>query len=56
MLRQFPTALKLRDRALDITPYDPDVMAEKATIYQAQGHLQDASRLLSGIDEQTPIG
>ena len=30
MLRQFPAALKLYDRALDITPNDPDVMAEKA--------------------------
>ena len=30
MLRQFPPALKLYDRALDITPNDPDVMASKA--------------------------
>ena len=29
MLRQFPAALKLYDRALDITPNDPDVMAAK---------------------------
>ena len=43
MLRQFPAALKLYDRALDITPDDPDVMASKASIYQAQGNLQ-ASR------------
>jgi serine/threonine protein kinase len=54
MLRQFPTALKLYDRVLDITPTDRDAMATKAGIYQAQGNLQDASRLLSGIDEQTP--
>jgi serine/threonine protein kinase/Tfp pilus assembly protein PilF len=54
MLRQFPAALKLYDRALDITPYDPDVMAAKARIYQAQGNLQEAARFLSGITEQTP--
>jgi TolB-like protein/Tfp pilus assembly protein PilF len=54
MLRQFPTALKLRDRALDITPNDPDVMAAKAGIYQAQGNLQEAAKLLSEVNEQTP--
>ena len=53
MLRQFPTALKLYDRALDITPNDPDLMAAKAGIYQAQGNLQEAARFLSGINEQT---
>ena len=47
MLRQFPAALKLYDRALDITPDDPDVMASKASIYQAQGNLQEAARFLS---------
>ena len=55
MLRQFPAALKLYDRALDITPNDPDVMAAKASIYQAQGNLQEAAKLLSEINEQTPI-
>ena len=54
MLRQFPAALKLYDRALDITPNDPDVMASKACIYQAQGNLQEAARLLSEIKRQTP--
>ena len=54
MLRQFPTALKLYDRALDITPNDPDMMAKKASIYQAQGNLQEAAKLLFGINEQTP--
>jgi serine/threonine protein kinase/tetratricopeptide (TPR) repeat protein len=54
MLRQFPAALKLYDRTLDITPNDPRVMASKASIYQAQGNLQEASRLLSAIDEQSP--
>ena len=56
MLRQFPTALKLYDRALDITPNDPDVMAAKASIYLAQGNLQEAARFLSEINEQTPAG
>ena len=56
MLRQFPAALKLYDRALDITPNDPDVMAAKAGIYQAQGNLQEAARFLSEINGQTPSG
>jgi len=43
MLGQFPTALKLYDQALDITPNDPDVMASKANIYQAQGNLEQAA-------------
>ena len=55
MLRQFPAALKLYDRALDITPNDPDLMAVKASIYQAQGNLQEAARLLSEINAQTPM-
>ena len=54
MLRQFPAALKLYDRVLDITPNDPDVMASKASIYQAQGNLQEAARFLSEINQQTP--
>ena len=53
MLRQLPAALELYDRALDITPYDPDVMAKKAGIYQAQGNLQEAARLLSEINPLT---
>jgi TolB-like protein/tRNA A-37 threonylcarbamoyl transferase component Bud32/Tfp pilus assembly protein PilF len=53
VLREFPAALKLYDRALDITPNDPDVMASKASIYQAQGNLQEAARFLSAINEQT---
>jgi tetratricopeptide (TPR) repeat protein len=53
-LRQFPAALKLYDRMLDITPNDSDLMAVKAGIYQAQGNLQEAAMFLSGINEQTP--
>jgi serine/threonine protein kinase/Tfp pilus assembly protein PilF len=56
MLRQFPTALKLYDRALDITPDDQGVMAAKASIHQAQGNLQEAARCLSGVNAQTPSG
>ena len=50
MLRQFPAALKLYDRALDITPNDPEAMASKASIYQAQGDLQEAAKFLSEIN------
>jgi TolB-like protein/Tfp pilus assembly protein PilF/predicted Ser/Thr protein kinase len=55
-LRQFAPALKLYDRVLDITPNDLDVMATKACIYQAQGDLPEADKLLSGINAQTPNG
>ena len=54
MLRKFPAALKLYDRRLDITPNDPDVIASKASIYQAQGNLQEAAKLLSEVNAQTP--
>jgi TolB-like protein/Tfp pilus assembly protein PilF len=54
MLRQFAAALKLYDRVLDISPNDPEGMAAKATIYQANGNLPEAARFLSGINEQTP--
>ena len=53
-LRQFPTALKLYDRALDITPNDPDTMAFKAAVYQAQGNLEQAAKLLSERNAQHP--
>jgi TolB-like protein/Flp pilus assembly protein TadD len=53
MVRQFPDALKLYDRVLDITPNDPDVITAKASIYQAQGKLQEAARVLSEINDQT---
>ena len=53
MLRRFPAAVKLYDRALDTTPNDADVMAAKAGIYQAQGNLREADRFLSKINWQT---
>ena len=54
IVRRFPAALKLYDRVLDITPNDPEIMAAKASIYQAQGNLEEAGKLLSGINERTP--
>ena len=54
MLRQFEAALKLNDRRLDITPSDPDVIALTASIYQAQGNLQEAAKSLSEVNAQTP--
>src|SRR4029453_407818 len=54
-LRQFPKALKLLDRALDILPNDPSLLAGKACIYQAEGNLEQAAKLLSEITVQTPI-
>jgi len=51
MLRQFPPALKIYDRMLDIKPNDPHPILCKASFYQAEGNLQEAARLLSGINE-----
>jgi len=53
MLRQFPAALKTYDRVLDILPNDPDTIASEAKIYQAEGNLEQAGRLLAGINAQT---
>ena len=52
--RQFPDALRLYERALDITPNDLNVIEAKAGIYQAQGNLKEAARLLQEIIGQTP--
>ncbi len=52
-LRQFPTALKLYDRALDILPDELSLMALKASIYQAEGNLQEAAKLLAQVNAQT---
>jgi len=54
MVRQFPAARKLYDRALDIAPNDLDLMAQKAAIYQAEGNLQEAAKLLAKVNAQTP--
>jgi len=54
--RQFPAALMLFDRALDITPNDPNIMAAKADIYQSEGNLQEAARSLPEINWETSPG
>ena len=54
MLRQFPAALKTYDRLLDIVPNDPDTVAFEARIYQAEGNLEQAGKLLVGVNAQTP--
>jgi tetratricopeptide (TPR) repeat protein len=56
VLRQFPAALKLCDRVLDIVPNDPDATATKAGIYQAEGNLQEAGKLLAEVNAQTHAG
>jgi TolB-like protein/Tfp pilus assembly protein PilF len=55
MLRKFPAALKLYDRALEITPDDFDIVAAKAGTYQADGKLKEAATLLKEINVQSPI-
>jgi tetratricopeptide (TPR) repeat protein len=54
MLRQFPAALKTYDRLLDIVPNDPDTLASEAKIYQSEGNLEQAGKLLAGVNAQTP--
>src|SRR5438132_1739697 len=53
MLRQFPAALKTYDRMLDILPNDPDALASEAKLYQTEGNLEQAGKLLTGINQQT---
>src|SRR5262249_33766149 len=53
MLRQFPIAIKLYDHALDVVPNDPEPMALKATMYQAEGNLQEAAKLLINVNESS---
>jgi TolB-like protein/predicted Zn-dependent protease len=52
-LRQFPKAEKLYDRALNVLPNELSLMALKASIYQAEGKLQEAARLLVQVNAQT---
>jgi serine/threonine-protein kinase len=52
-LRQFQKAEKLYDRALDILPNELSLMALKASIYQAEGNLQEAAKLLVQVNDQT---
>jgi TolB-like protein/Tfp pilus assembly protein PilF len=52
-LRQFSAALKLYDRALVILPNELYLVASKASIYQAEGNLQEAAKLLVQVNAQT---
>src|SRR5262245_16838451 len=52
-LRQFTKALKFYDRALDISPNEPSLLAAKAVMYQAEGNLEQAARFVSEITVQT---
>jgi tetratricopeptide (TPR) repeat protein len=52
-LRQFPTAIKLYDRAIDILPNELYLMASKASIYQADGNLQESAKLVANVNPQT---
>ena len=56
MLRQFPDAIKLYGRALDVIPDDPELMALKASMYQAEGNLQESAKLLIDVNERTTSG
>jgi serine/threonine protein kinase/Tfp pilus assembly protein PilF len=56
ILRQFPVAIKLYDRALAVIPNDPELMAFKATMYQAEGNLQESAKLLIDVNERTTSG
>jgi serine/threonine protein kinase/Tfp pilus assembly protein PilF len=55
-LRQFPVAIKLYDRALAVIPNDPELMALKATMYQAEGNLTESAKLLIDVNERTTSG
>jgi predicted Zn-dependent protease len=39
---------------LDIVPNNPDTVASEAKIYQAEGNLEQAGKLLTGVNAQTP--
>ncbi len=52
-LRQFPKAEKLYDRALNILPNELSLMALKASIYQAEGKLQESAKLLAQVNAET---
>jgi len=54
VLRQFPKAREFYDRALGILRNDPDLIALKGTLYQAEGNLEKAGEILSKINVQAP--
>jgi len=49
MLRQTEEAHKVIDRALNILPEDPELLASKAGLYHMQGDLQSAEPLLARL-------
>jgi serine/threonine protein kinase len=53
-VRQFMAALKLLDRVLDIEPNDLGAIASKVCVYQAEGNLEEAGRLLSEHRQNFP--
>jgi len=53
-LRRFDAALKICDRGLDISPNDLDFMAAKAALYQAEGKIANAGKLLQNVNPVTP--
>ena len=52
-LRQFPKAEMLYDRALNVLQNELSLMALKASIYQAEGNLKGAAKLLVPVNAQT---
>jgi TolB-like protein/Tfp pilus assembly protein PilF len=52
-IRQFSRAEQLYDRALEILPNEESLMALKASIYQAEGNLQEAAKLLAQVNTNT---
>ena len=55
-LRQFPQALAVYDRALAAAPQDPELLADKAGVYQRTGDLDAADKLLTQlpVNEDSP--
>jgi TolB-like protein/Flp pilus assembly protein TadD len=53
-LRNFDAARKLCDRGLDVSPNDLDFMAAKAALYQAEGKIAEADKLLQNVNAVTP--
>ena len=53
-LRKFEAARKLCDRALDILPNDLAVMSVKASVYQTEGNLEEAAKLLREVTAENP--
>ena len=48
--RQFRQGMEVLDRALEISPNDAEMLANKATIYQSEGNLPAAAKVLEKMD------